>query len=158
MVKEAAEVKQTTGQKPQRKDTKDKDGKDKKAVSAIIGLGEAEEVPMEYAAYCKLYRYANGIKLLQIDLTTASGLSYEKKSMEAQTEVAYDEDGKPIAKLQSEITQALYQNSTVRYLLVPEGIEVPAGLDKEMIVVSVPADKTWSILQASKSVYAGIGL
>ena len=49
--------------------------------------------------------------------------------MEAQTEVAYDEDGKPIAKLQSEITQALYQNSTVHYLLVPEGIEVPAGLD-----------------------------
>lgn len=150
-------VKQTTGQKPQRKDTKDKDGKDKKAVSAIIGLGEAEEVPMEYAAYCKLYRYANGIKLLQIDLTTASGLSCEKKSMEAQTEVAYDEDGKPIAKLQSEITQALYQNSTVRYLLVPEGIEVPAGLDKEMIVVSVPADKTWSISKPANQFMQALG-
>ena len=77
--------------------------------------------------------------------------------MEAQTEVVYDEDGKPIAKLQSEITQALYQNSTVRYLLVPEGIEVPAGLDKEMIVVSVPADKTWSISEPANQFMQALG-
>ena len=112
---------------------------------------------MKYAEYCRLYRYAGGIKLLQIDLTTDSSLSYEKKAMEAQTEVAYDEDGKPIAKLQSEITQALYQNSTVRYLLVPEGIEVPAGLDKEMIVVSVPADKTWSISKPANQFMQALG-
>ncbi len=151
----------TSAQKTERKNTKDKDknkgSKDNKEVSEIIGLGEAEEIPMKYAEYCRLYRYAGGIKLLQIDLTTDSSLSYEKKAMEAQTEVAYDEDGKPIAKLQSEITQALYQNSTVRYLLVPEGIEVPAGLDKEMIVVSVPADKTWSISKPANQFMQALG-
>ena len=151
----------TSAQKTERQNTKDKDknkgSKDNKEVSEIIGLGEAEEIPMKYAEYCRLYRYAGGIKLLQIDLTTDSSLSYEKKAMEAQTEVAYDEDGKPIAKLQSEITQALYQNSTVRYLLVPEGIEVPAGLDKEMIVVSVPADKTWSISKPANQFMQALG-
>ena len=53
---------------------------------------------MKYAEYCRLYRYAGGIKLLQIDLTTDSSLSYEEKAMEAQTEVEYDEEGRPIAK------------------------------------------------------------
>ena len=139
-------VTKTVKQKTQGKSTKDK-GKDKdgkEVVSEIIGLGEAEEIPMKYAEYCRIYRYTDGIKLLQIDLTTDSSLSYEEKSMEAQTEVEYDEEGKPIAKSQSEITQALYQNSTISYLLVPEGAEVPAGLDKEMILISIPADKTWS--------------
>ena len=136
----------TSAQKTERQNTKDKnkDRKDNKEVSEIIGLGEAEEIPMKYAEYCRLYRYAGGIKLLQIDLTTDSSLSYEEKAMEAQTEVEYDEEGRPIAKSQSEITQALYQNSTVSYLLVPKGTEIPAGLDKEMILISIPADKTWS--------------
>ena len=137
-------VVKTSGSKTQERHPKDKDKN-----SEIIGLGEAEEIPMEYAEYCRLYRYADGIRLLQIDLTADSSLSYEPKAMKAQTEVEYDEEGKPIAKSQSEITQALYQNSTVSYLLVPEGAEVPAGLDKEMILISIPADKTWSASKAA---------
>ena len=112
---------------------------------------------MKYAEYCRLYRYAGGIKLLQIDLTTDSSLSYEEKAMEAQTEVEYDEEGRPIAKSQSEITQALYQNSTVSYLLVPKGTEIPAGLDKEMILISIPADKTWSASRAAGRFMQALG-
>lgn len=151
----------TSAQKTERKNTKDKDKnkdrKDNKEVSEIIGLGEAEEIPMKYAEYCRLYRYAGGIKLLQIDLTTDSSLSYEEKAMEAQTEVEYDEEGRPIAKSQSEITQALYQNSTVSYLLVPKGTEIPAGLDKEMILISIPADKTWSASRAAGRFMQALG-
>lgn len=151
----------TSAQKTERQNTKDKDKnkdrKDNKEVSEIIGLGEAEEIPMKYAEYCRLYRYAGGIKLLQIDLTTDSSLSYEEKAMEAQTEVEYDEEGRPIAKSQSEITQALYQNSTVSYLLVPKGTEIPAGLDKEMILISIPADKTWSASRAAGRFMQALG-
>ena len=151
----------TSAQKTERKNTKEKDknkdSKDNKEVSEIIGLGEAEEIPMKYAEYCRLYRYAGGIKLLQIDLTTDSSLSYEEKAMEAQTEVEYDEEGRPIAKSQSEITQALYQNSTVSYLLVPKGTEIPAGLDKEMILISIPADKTWSASRAAGRFMQALG-
>ena len=151
----------TSAQKTERQNTKDKDKnkdrKDNKEVSEIIGLGEAEEIPMKYAEYCRLYRYAGGIKLLQIDLTTDSSLSYEEKDMEAQTEVEYDEEGRPIAKSQSEITQALYQNSTVSYLLVPKGTEIPAGLDKEMILISIPADKTWSASRAAGRFMQALG-
>lgn len=151
----------TSAQKTERKNTKDKDknkgSKDNKEVSEIIGLGEAEEIPMKYAEYCRLYRYAGGIKLLQIDLTTDSSLSYEEKAMEAQTEVEYDEEGRPIAKSQSEITQALYQNSIVSYLLVPKGTEIPAGLDKEMILISIPADKTWSASRAAGRFMQALG-
>ena len=152
-------VTKTSGQKTQEKNKKGKDNnKDsQEGVSEIIGLGEAEEIPMKYAEYCRLYRYADGIKLLQIDLTTDSNLSYERKSMEAQTEVEYDEEGRPIAKSQSEITQALYQNSTVSYLLVPKGTEIPAGLDKEMILISIPADKTWSASRAAGRFMQALG-
>ena len=152
-------VTKTSGQKTQEKNKKGKDNnKDsQEGVSEIIGLGEAEEIPMKYAEYCRLYRYAGGIKLLQIDLTTDSSLSYEEKAMEAQTEVEYDEEGRPIAKSQSEITQALYQNSTVSYLLVPKGTEIPAGLDKEMILISIPADKTWSASRAAGRFMQALG-
>lgn len=48
----------TSAQKTERKNTKDKDknkgSKDNKEVSEIIGLGEAEEIPMKYAEYCRL--------------------------------------------------------------------------------------------------------
>ena len=51
----------TSAQKTERQNTKDKDKnkdrKDNKEVSEIIGLGEAEEIPMKYAEYCRLYRY-----------------------------------------------------------------------------------------------------
>ena len=35
---------------------------------------------------------------------------------------------------------ALYLNKVVKYLIVPENAEIPAGLDKEVIVVRQPAD------------------
>ena len=55
--------------------------------------------------------------------------------------VEYDEDGKPIAKSQTEITNELYQNNVVNYILAPEDAEIPAGLDKDYILVTVPAKK-----------------
>ena len=61
----------------------------------------------------------------------------------------YDEEGKPIAKSQTEITEELYQHNVVNYLLVPEGTEVPAGLDKDYIIVKVPAKRTFSASEAA---------
>ena len=57
-------------------------------------------------------------------------------------DVEYDEDGNVIAKSQNEYVEALYKNNVINYLLVPEDYEVPAGLDKEYIIVRVPSKKT----------------
>ena len=39
---------------------------------------------------------------------------------------------------------ALYLNNVVKYLIVPENAEIPAGLDKEVIVVRQPADHVYA--------------
>ena len=38
----------------------------------------------------------------------------------------------------------LYQNQIVKYLLVPEDVEIPVGLDKEMIVINLPAESVYT--------------
>ena len=139
------------------KDKAEKAGESADAKLEIIGLGEAEQIPMRYAKYCELYRYENGVKLLRIDMSEDSILSYEKNSDKKTTEAVYDEEGKRIAKSQSEITQELYRSSTVSYLLIPKGIEVPAGLEKEMILVSVPTGRIWSSSQAANRFLRELG-
>ena len=39
---------------------------------------------------------------------------------------------------------ALYLNKVIKYLIVPENVEIPAGLDKEVIVVRQPADHVYA--------------
>ena len=39
---------------------------------------------------------------------------------------------------------ALYLNKVIKYLIVPENAEIPAGLDKEVIVVRQPADHVYA--------------
>ena len=42
-----------------------------------------------------------------------------------------------------ELAAELYKGNVVKYLLVPEDVEVPVGLDQDMIIVKMPADKTY---------------
>ena len=44
---------------------------------------------------------------------------------------------------------ALYLNKVIKYLIVPENAEIPAGLDKEVIVVRQPADHVFALLSSS---------
>ncbi|MGI5931401.1 MAG: hypothetical protein ACOX8G_02595, partial [Eubacterium sp.] len=130
---------------------------------------KSKQTEVKYAGYFKIYRYKNGIRLLSINQKADTGLE-EKKSAEtdktgkteskqtkaktgntgtqesasSESAVEYDEEGKPIAKSQTEITEELYQHNVVNYLLVPEGTEVPAGLDKDYIIVKVPSKRTFS--------------
>jgi hypothetical protein len=78
-----------------------------------------------------------------------TGNAGTKDSASSESAVEYDEEGKPIAKSQTEITEELYQHNVVNYLLVPEGTEVPAGLDKDYIIVKVPSKRTFSASEAA---------
>lgn len=135
---------------------------------------KSKQTEVKYAGYFKIYRYKNGIRLLSINQKEDTGLE-EKKSAEtdktgkteskqtkaktgnagtkdsasSESAVEYDEEGKPIAKSQTEITEELYQHNVVNYLLVPEGTEVPAGLDKDYIIVKVPSKRTFSASEAA---------
>ena len=59
-------------------------------------------------------------------------------SADNQAKIEYDEEGKPIAKTGSELTNDLYKNNVVNYLIVPKDAEIPAGLEKDCVIIQRP--------------------
>ena len=119
---------------------------------SVIGL-EAKETKssVEYSKYFKIFEYEHGVKMLSIDISDKTALKkmYTENAQkalevsESEEDVEYDDEGKIIAKSKGEYIEALYHNNVVNYLLVPEDFEVPAGLDKEYIIINIPVEKSF---------------
>lgn len=112
----------------------------------IAGKKAIPTAQPKYAENFRLYAYEGGIKLLQIKMDMVATGDDDKDAAAVTTDedgVEYDEDGQPIAKSQGEITAALYHEPVVNYLLLPADTEVPAGLEKEMVIVRVPVKKSY---------------
>lgn len=134
---------------------------------SIIGLEYQGEVELNHAQYFKIYEYEQGIKLLEIDLAsgtprenqedesgevqqstemTQSGRVETKTTDQSKKEEEQTEDGaSEVSQNQSEQEDKseLYLNNIVKYLIVPDGVEIPVGLDKKTIVIQQPTDKTY---------------
>ena len=119
----------------------------------IVGLETAEEKEdaEHYSKYFKIFNYENGVKMLSIDISDKTALKEEytenaKKAAEASEsddDREYDEEGNVISKSKGEYIEEMYKNNVVNYLLVPEDYEVPAGLDKEYVIITVPCEKSF---------------
>lgn len=119
----------------------------------IVGLEAAKdgEDTVEYSKYFKIFNYEHGVKMLSVDISEKTALKKmytenAQKALEAsesEEDVEYDDEGKIIAKSKGEYVEALYHNNVVNYLLVPEDFEVPAGLDKEYIIINIPVEKSF---------------
>lgn len=126
----------------------------------IMGLEYKAETKLAYAEYFKMYHYDEGITLLEIDMTKDTERDPEKqteddkKAEDTDTAAATDEeeaaaasDSKKTstekAKDLTEKTKELYEGNVVKYLIVPKDVEIPAGLDKDMIVIQLPVEKTY---------------
>lgn len=118
----------------------------------LLGLEFKEKVETKYAKYFKIFKYEQGITLISIDQSSKTALYKEeskKKDKNSKSEsseeeaVEYDEDGKPIAKSLNEVTEELYQNNIVNYLVVPEKAELPAGLEKDCVIINQPVEKSY---------------
>ena len=103
----------------------------------IIGLEYQSETKAEYAKYFKIYHYDQGITLLEIDMNKKTGRKAAGKKWKEASEIS---GLNPAEQEQA----ALYLNNVVKYLIVPENAEIPAGLDKEVIVVRQPADRVYA--------------
>lgn len=132
----------------------------------IMGLEYKAETKLVYAEYFKMYHYDEGITLLEIDMTKDTERDPEKqteddkKAEDTDTAAAEDtvaatdeeeaaaaSDSKKTstekAKDLTEKTKELYEGNVVKYLIVPKDVEIPAGLDKDMIVIQLPVEKTY---------------
>lgn len=103
----------------------------------IIGLEYQSETKAEHAKYFKIYHYDQGITLLEIDMSKKTG----RKAAGKKWKQSSDTSGLNPAEQEQ---AALYLNKVVKYLIVPENAEIPAGLDKEVIVVRQPADHIYA--------------
>lgn len=132
----------------------------------IMGLEYKAETKLVYAEYFKMYHYDEGITLLEIDMTKDTERDPEKQTEDDKkaedtdtaaaedTAAATDEeeaaaasDSKKTstekAKDLTEKTKELYEGNVVKYLIVPKDVEIPAGLDKDMIVIQLPVEKAY---------------
>lgn len=132
----------------------------------IMGLEYKAETKLAYAEYFKMYHYDEGITLLEIDMTKDTERDPEKQTEDDKkaedtdtaaaedTAAATDEeeaaaasDSKKTstekAKDLTEKTKELYEGNVVKYLIVPKDVEIPAGLDKDMIVIQLPVEKAY---------------
>ena len=103
----------------------------------IIGLEYQSETKAEYAKYFKIYHYDQGITLLEIDMNKKTGRKAAGKKWKEASEIS---GLNPAEQEQA----ALYLNKVIKYLIVPENVEIPAGPDKEVIVVRQPADHVYA--------------
>lgn len=103
----------------------------------IIGLEYQSETKAEYAKYFKIYHYDQGITLLEINMNKKTGRKAAGKKWKEASEIS---GLNPAEQEQA----ALYLNKVIKYLIVPENVEIPAGLDKEVIVVRQPADHVYA--------------
>ena len=97
----------------------------------IMGLSYQSETKVEHAEYFKIYHYDQGITLLEIDQRK------DEDTKESKTKDTKEDTDSGLTPAQEE-QLALYKAKIVRYLIVPEDAEIPAGLDKEMIVIQQP--------------------
>ena len=134
----------------------------------IIGLEYQSETKLDYAEYFKIYHYDQGIVLLEIDMTKDTARDPEKAEKSSKKKVASvtinrSEDAKNSdaesnadasveestaqdsnGTSEEELAAELYKGNVVKYLIVPEDVEVPVGLEQDMIIVKKPTDHTYA--------------
>ena len=125
----------------------------------IMGLTFLEEIKLEHAEYLKLFRYEDGIVLAEIDLTKDTVLDTDEarkalaeadKAAQAASgkTVAVEEESTDNAQIKADYISELYKQPILRYLLVPEDTELPAGLEKEYLILTLPSKSVFLMDEA----------
>ena len=71
-----------------------------------------------------------------------------------------DEEGSSTQKVKTtaDFQMELYQASVVKYLIVPEGVELPAGLDKKAIIIRLPKTSVYVSSDEAATDFESLGL
>ena len=139
-----------------------------KEAPVIPGLKFESEEKLEYAENFKIFNYSEGIRLLEIDMRLRDDKDDAKKDDgKSSTQIdettkknaALHDDEEPLVDTQevpaeeseddgitttADAQAELYKGNVIKYLLVPENVEIPAGLEKEVIVINLPVESVYS--------------
>lgn len=135
------------------KETDDPDSKLDKQAPEILGLEFKEVIQTPGARYLKLFQYDRGVVLAEVDLRRDTVLDTEEAIEElAQADLAAkarnveaEQTDEPAETVQitSDYVAAQYRGDVLKYLLVPAGVELPAGLEKDYLIVHLPVKSTY---------------
>lgn len=129
----------------------------------ITGLTVKGEMKITYSDKIKIFTYANDIYLIEVNMVKDTARKKDDGSSESntavkrtgtesasseteasETEISGDEKEKIYMDTRENTSDLdVYSNDIVKYLVVPEGQEIPAGLDKDVVIIQQPADKTY---------------
>ena len=133
----------------------------------IAGIKSTGETKITYSDKLKVFNYENDIYLIEVNLltdtartdtsdeaeqtdesTSESGKTKSTDSSEESADAETDNVEESVSSTSSaaspeEKEEKLYTNPIVKYLVVPESQEIPAGLEKDVIIIRQPADKTF---------------
>lgn len=124
----------------------------------LTGLKYKSAVKIKYSKFLRIFNYEKGIKMIQIKISDSAYKTTADTPTTDGSDVEYDEEGKPIARSQTEITDSLYHNNVIDYLVVPEGTELPAGLDKEYIIIYSPVSSAFVSSDSAADILKKSGL
>ena len=113
----------------------------------ITGLEYKDETKLEHAKYFKLYNYAKGITLFEVDMTADTA---RKPETADSKEAAEDKD--------ASASEKLYTGNVIKYLIVPEGAVIPAGLDKDVILIQKPVESVYVASEGALNILDELGL
>ena len=115
-----------------------------KTAPEIPGLSYSSRVKTKKAAYFRIFRYSRGVSLIQMKLTRHTGLKNRYRDAGKKEKAIYDEEGRKEGKTLPEIMKDLYHHDVVNYLVVPERVTLPAGLEKDYIIKPVPLQRVFT--------------
>ena len=130
----------------------DPDSKLDKTAPEILGLEFKENIKTSGARYLKLFQYDQGVVLAEVDLRrdtvldtdeAAKALAQADKEAKEVSQTVQSDEPADTAQITSDYVAAQYQGDILKYLLVPAGVELPAGLEKDYLIVSVPASNVY---------------
>ncbi len=123
-----------------------------KTAPEILGLEFKENIKTSGARYLKLFQYDQGVVLAEVDLRrdtvldtdeAAKALAQADKEAKEASQTVQSDEPADTAQITSDYVAAQYQGDILKYLLVPAGVELPAGLEKDYLIVSVPASNVY---------------
>lgn len=100
----------------------------------IPGIASPSKTALESTDTYRLFEYQSGIYLLEMKNNTGS----------SNSEAAADPEGYLTKAMTTEAAQEnLYKNSVIKYLMAPADVVLPAGIEKEAIVIRIPASNVY---------------
>ena len=137
----------------------------------IIGVSGGEEIKLEHVDYLKMFRYDNGMVLVEIDRMKDTVLEKEGPAEETPSDTKDETESTAVSSMEDEegtgaqqvkttadYQMELYQAAVVKYLVVPEDEELPAGLDKKAIIIRLPKESVYVSSDAEADAMESLGL